>query len=99
MVASAPITRTTRSWYAPCASAAAVQEMSHFEYEAEILQRLPVPLRKEVVLYIHRCGTADPAVCGPKGNVGRRLCMRGNALIAASQGSRVNGRKMGIRQA
>ncbi|CAK9022743.1 unnamed protein product [Durusdinium trenchii] len=30
------------------------QEMSHFEYEAEILQRLPTPLRKEVVLHIHR---------------------------------------------
>lgn len=30
------------------------QEMSHFEYEGEILQRLPVPLRREVVLYIHR---------------------------------------------
>ena len=29
--------------------------MSHFEYEGEILQRLPVPLRREVVLYIHRC--------------------------------------------
>eukprot|EP00913_Durusdinium_trenchii_P032115 g30073.t1 len=31
-----------------------LQEMSHFEYEAEILQRLPTPLRKEVVLHIHR---------------------------------------------
>ena len=30
--------------------------MSHFEYEGEILQRLPVPLRREVVLYIHRLG-------------------------------------------
>ena len=30
------------------------QEMSPFEYEPEILQRLPHPLRKEVVLYIHR---------------------------------------------
>ena len=31
------------------------QEMSPFEYEPEILQRLPHPLRKEVILYIHRC--------------------------------------------
>jgi len=30
------------------------QEMSPFEYEPEILQRLPHPLRKEVILYIHR---------------------------------------------
>ena len=28
--------------------------MSPYEYEGEILMRLPVPLRKEVVLYIHR---------------------------------------------
>ncbi|CAJ1350684.1 unnamed protein product [Effrenium voratum] len=30
------------------------QERSHFEFEPEILQRLPVPLRREVVLHIHR---------------------------------------------
>ena len=36
-----------------------LQEMSHFEYEAEILQRLPTPLRKEVVLHIHRWETVN----------------------------------------
>jgi hypothetical protein len=30
------------------------QENSPFEYEVELLQRLPAPLRKDVILYIHR---------------------------------------------